>query len=218
MLRLLTYEQLCKNSRLKRSMLMDRGAQFKKRLGWNVSTDWLGRETDQYDTSDAIYVVWINQNGLHGGSMRLHRTDLTSMAHDHFIEALPAGLRSADTWETTRFCISPERTNNNVRVSAAIMFGACEFGLINNLRNGLGVFDKRSMVLYRAIGWPANVIGETEVDGEKCYAGLWSFKLEHQQKLFSRAGIIAGKIDYPSFDLQFQNALTHNPTPRVRAK
>lgn len=70
MLRYLYADQLHRHPRLAKSMFLDRTDQFKERLGWAVKVDAQGEERDGYDAQNPLYVIWEQQDGSHGGSMR----------------------------------------------------------------------------------------------------------------------------------------------------
>ena len=202
MLKLVTKKQLDSLPKLKSSMFKDRAVQFKQRLGWHVYVDGRGHEKDEYDNEYAHYVVYLNRDGSHGGSMRLHRTDQCSMANDHFRAALPWPLRFSKVWETTRFCLSPKKHESGVNIASAVMLGAFEFGLINDLDYGLGIFNRHMRVIYQVNGWRPIEIGQMTIDGLPCFAGLWEFDLLFRQKLRAKAKLPPKAIDYATFDLQ----------------
>ena len=57
MLRYLRGSELSRYPELQSSMFRDRAAQFRDRLGWEVTVDERGWERDQYDALDPLYVI-----------------------------------------------------------------------------------------------------------------------------------------------------------------
>ena len=86
MLRYIFADQLHRYPDLRDSMFQDRADQFRTRLGWEVSVTSSGEERDSYDDENPLYVIWENEQGLHGGSMRFLPTTGPVMVNDHFGE------------------------------------------------------------------------------------------------------------------------------------
>jgi acyl homoserine lactone synthase len=158
---------------LRDTMFRDRADQFKTRLGWDVTVTDAGEERDQYDLPNALYVIWENEDGTHGGSMRFLPTDGPTMINEHFPSLLENNpIQNGKIWECTRFCLS---RNAGPQVSAALMLGGAEIGLGFGLSFSLGVFDARMVRIYSRLGWAPMILG-TEGEGrEAISAGLWSF-------------------------------------------
>lgn len=66
---------------LRDTMFRDRALQFKQRLGWDVEADAAGKECDDYDALNPLYVIWENEAGNHGGSMRFLPTTGPTMVN-----------------------------------------------------------------------------------------------------------------------------------------
>ena len=140
MLRYLTTAELNRRPTLRDSMFRDRARQFRARLGWEVRVDALGQERDQYDgLPGAIYVVWEQADGTHGGSMRFLPTSGRTMLDEHFSHlAQGVSFKSPWIWECTRFCLSPDA---GAKVAPALMLGGLDLGLGQGLSHAVGVFD-----------------------------------------------------------------------------
>jgi N-acyl-L-homoserine lactone synthetase len=125
MIRFLYADELARFPVLEDSMFRDRATQFRDRLNWDVTVDAKGHEKDAYDAEGPLYVIWVQADGTHGGSMRILPTTGRTMVNDHFAH-LNDGVRveSPLVWECTRFCLSP-RLKGGFRaalpVSAALM-------------------------------------------------------------------------------------------------
>lgn len=183
MIRYLYGGELAAFPRLAETMFRDRAAQFRDRLGWEVTVDAEGGERDEYDALNPLYVTWERADGRHGGSMRFLPTTGDTMVNDHFLH-LTDGVRigSPKIWECTRFCLSP---GASPRVSAALMLGGLELGLWHGLSHAVGVFDARMVRVYRALGWAPEVLGAK--DGVS--VGLWAFDAGQRAGLLRKAGV-----------------------------
>jgi acyl homoserine lactone synthase len=187
MLCFLTAAALKTRPRLCGSLYSDRARQFRDRLGWPVTVDAAGWETDEYDACDPLYVVWVRPDGLHGGSMRFLPTIGRTMAAEHFL-ALSGGVPVSDagTWECTRFCLAEDAPP---LTAARLMLGGAEVGAHFGLARALGVFDARMVRVYRALGWSPEVIGTTGQGAEAISLGLWTFGEAVRRRVALRAGI-----------------------------
>ncbi len=185
MIRYLYGGELSAFPKLRDTMFRHRAAQFRDRLGWDVTVDGQGWERDEYDALNPLYVVWEAPDGRHGGSMRFLPTTGATMINDHFPQ-LTGGARIASPliWECTRFCLGP---NAAPRVSAALMLGGLELGLRHGLSHAVGVFDARMVRVYRALGWSPEILGAQ--DGVA--AGLWAFRPALRDGLLRKAGVSA---------------------------
>lgn len=187
MLRYIYGHDLHKHPELARSMFQDRADQFRTRLGWEVSVDANGQERDQYDALDPLYVIWEMPDGSHGGSMRFLPTTGRVMVNEIFGHLTGgAPIVSPLIWECTRFCLS---RNAPSRVAGALMLGGGEIMRNFGVRHFVGVFDKRMVRIYRAIGSSPEVLG-TEGEGrDQINVGLWEFTPESYDLVAKRAGI-----------------------------
>ncbi len=187
MLRYIYGNDLHKHPMLSETMFQDRADQFKERLGWEVSVDEAGHERDEYDSLNPLYVIWENENGTHGGSMRLLPTTGSTMVNDHF-NHLNNGVHitSPLIWECTRFCLSP---NAGSQVAAALMLAGGEIMRNFAIRHYVGVFDARMVRIYRAIGSSPEIVGSEGEGRDRISVGLWEFTDEARAKVARRAGI-----------------------------
>ncbi len=180
---------------LANEMFYDRRAQFKEALGWNLALDALGREVDEYDLLNPLYVILRDANGGHLGSSRVLPTTGRTMIADHFSDLTDGvEIESPLIWETTRFFIA-KRGADSRRNAAALMWAGCQLGLRAGIQFYVGVTASHMVRVFRACGWPAEVIGRrTEPDGEIC-ACLWEVNDEMCDRLRRRAGIQRGEYE-----------------------
>lgn len=185
MIRYLFGSQLEDHGDLAAAMFRDRTAQFRDRMGWDVTVDQLGWETDEFDALDPLYVIAEDAAGHHAGSMRFLPTTGPTMLRDVFPH-LTGGrpIRDRLIWECTRFCLSSKADGNLAR---RLLLAASELGLGMGLSHAIGVFDRQMVRVYRRLGWSPEVLGSA--DGLS--AGIWAFTDETHDALCAAAGISA---------------------------
>ena len=187
MLRYIYADELSQYPVLQASMHRDRAVQFSERLKWAVKVDENGWERDEYDDMNPLYVIWVNTDGTHGGSMRFLPTTERTMVNDHFAELLQGeDIRSPFIWECTRFCLGRK---SNPRVAAAMMLAGGELMRAFSLTHLLGVFDPRMVRIYSMIGASPEVLGSSGEGRDKISVGLWAFRPEDRMKVLRRAGL-----------------------------
>lgn len=172
---------------LRDTMFKDRADQFSKRLNWEVSVDAAGHERDQYDDLNPLYVIWENEDGSHGGSMRFLPSLGRTMVSEHFAH-LTDGVRieSPLIWECTRFCLAPGASR---RVSAALVLGAGELMEGFHLSHFIGVFDPRMERIYRLLGLEPDVIGRAGIGRDEIGVGLWEMKRAAWPAILKKVGV-----------------------------
>ncbi|MGH6808434.1 MAG: acyl-homoserine-lactone synthase [Ensifer adhaerens] len=136
-------------------------------LKWDVQTDgeW---EIDNYDKSNPLYVLsYSPETGKLRGSLRLLPTLGPNMLDDTFPILLGDNpqIRSASIWESSRFCIDPEisqdRASNQVTVAAAeLMCGVGELGLASGISHIVTVTDVFLERMFRRMGCPGERIAD----------------------------------------------------------
>lgn len=136
-------------------------------LKWDVQTDgeW---EIDNYDKSNPLYVLsYSPETGKLRGSLRLLPTLGPNMLDDTFPILLGENpqIRSASIWESSRFCIDPEisqdRASNQVTVAAAeLMCGVGELGLASGISHIVTVTDVFLERMFRRMGCPGERIAD----------------------------------------------------------
>lgn len=178
---------LHKHPELAQEMFRDRADQFRTRLGWDVSVDDSGRERDQYDELDPLYVIWQNHDGGHGGSMRFLPTTGRVMVNEIFGHLTGgAPIVSPLIWECTRFCLSRGAESN---VAAALMLAGGEIMTNFGIRHFVGAFDARMVRIYRAIGSSPEILGSEGEGRERISVGLWEFTPHARARVAARAGV-----------------------------
>lgn len=186
MLRFLYGDELKDFPVLAADMFRDRADQFATRLGWDVEVAE-GQERDEYDAMNPLYVIWQTAEGRHGGSMRLMPTTGPCMVNDHFTDLTDGtAIQSPLIWECTRFCLSRGAGSN---VAGALMLGGGEVMRQFGLHHLTGVFDRRMVRIYRAIGSQPTVVGQKGEGRDQISVGLWEYDEASRLRVAARAGI-----------------------------
>lgn len=182
-------------------MLRDRGSQFKDTLGWDLITDELGRERDEYDNMNPLYTIVTDEEGQHIASSRVMPTTGQNMTSDHFSH-LTGGVAvsSPKIWETTRFFVAQK---DQRRAASALMWAGSRMALDSGVEFYLSITGAHLLRVFTVCGWRPEVIGRSgEGENEIC-ACLW----EVTPKVSARLARLAG-IDPAEHDLR-----VHNPAP-----
>ncbi len=177
---------------------------FGGRLGWEVEvTD--GREIDAFDALDPLYVIGLDEEGHVISCARALQTTGPHMLADVFSAILHGEppLRSANLWESTRFCVDTERlTLGRGSVKGTVSHATCELmiGSLEYLRS-CGITDIVTVidpvmdrVLKRSENAPYGYVGETTPMGKvPAMAALLDTGEERVERVRAFAGI-AGSV------------------------
>ncbi|MDU8928777.1 acyl-homoserine-lactone synthase [Alisedimentitalea sp. MJ-SS2] len=187
MLRFIYANDLGVFPKLADTMFRDRAAQFRERLGWDVTVDTQGHERDEYDNENPLYVIWQNADGGHGGSFRLLPTTGPTMVNDHFTHLMNGRrVESPLIWECTRFCLEK---GSGPRVAAALMLGGGGIMERFEIEHFIGVFDAPMTRIYSRIGSAPTVLGAVGQGRAKTSVGLWSFSNDARARVARSAGL-----------------------------
>lgn len=171
-------------------MFQDRRKQFCEELGWNLNVDALGREIDEYDLMNPLYVILRDDNGHHLASGRLMPTTGQTMIADHFSDLIDSvHMKQPLIWEVTRVFVA-RRDKYAIRNAAALMWAGCQIGLRVGVQKYVSVTPKQMTRVFAACGWPAKIIGARDEGTDREICGcLWEINEENCERLALRAGI-----------------------------
>jgi acyl homoserine lactone synthase len=174
-------------------MFEDRKSQFHDRLKWPVTIEKGKLERDEYDAINPMYIILEREDGSHGGSMRLMPTVGRTMINEHFLDALGGRpIIDYDTWECTRFCVSPSKPRQNpVALFAAAGYLMRELAV----KHLVAVFDKKMKRSYNLSGASPKLIGEMPLGSDAVYAGTWNFSSEQLIQLTKASGYGAEEFE-----------------------
>lgn len=182
--------------KLANEMFSDRRVQFAEQLGWDLNVDAQGREIDQYDLMNPLYVILKDEAGSHVASGRLLPTTGPTMIADHFSDLTDGvQIESSLIWEVTRVFVA-RRGRDAIRHAAALMWAGAEIGLRAGVEFYVSVTPKNMTRVFAACGWPAEIIGERvdDRDGHLC-ACLWEVSRKNCDSLAAKANIEPSRID-----------------------
>lgn len=169
------------------AMFRDRAAQFRDRLGWKLGVDGAGRERDEYDDLNPLYLILSDGEGGHLASCRLMpSTGRTMMAEKFSHLTHGVTISSATVWEVTRFFVTPDAPR---RAAAALMWAGCGFALRSGVDTYAGVTGAPLVPVFAACGWTPEVIGRQGDGADGVCACLWDVSAEQLEKLRRRAGL-----------------------------
>ena len=106
-------------------------------------------------------------------------------------------------WECTRFCLSRDAKSN---VAGALMLGGGEIMRNFSIDHFVGVFDRRMIRIYRAIGSSPDLLGSEGVGRDQINVGLWEFTPDSYDMVAKRSGI-APEVSRMWFDRSFGGAI-----------
>lgn len=146
---------------------------FVEERAWNNLARADGREIDQFDTVDAIHMLFIDQREVLGYQRMLPSTKPHLLSHvlpQLCEEERPVGPH---VWEWTRYCVAPSYREHGRALSAvsnALLSGFVEWGLANNIDTV--IIEMQPLWMLRllqlhfkvsALGLPQTVSGEDVV-------------------------------------------------------
>ncbi|ODP38816.1 MULTISPECIES: acyl-homoserine-lactone synthase [Sphingomonas] len=130
-------------------------------LKWNVPVVRGEFERDQFDTSDAIYLVSTDDKAAHLGSFRLLPTDRPHLLGALFAELCDAPVPTGpDILEITRGCLSPRlRAAERLRLRNRLISAAVDYALDNHISAFTCVADSGWLSQILAMGWDCELLG-----------------------------------------------------------
>ena len=198
MLLCLRRDELDARPNLRDQMFEHRRKEFYERLGWDLKIDHLGREIDEYDALNPLYVILTDQDGNHLASVRLLPTTGRTMIGEVFSDVIdPEEYVSNHAWEVTRVFVA-KRDKNAVRKAAALFWGGCHMSLDVGLRSVVSITPKLMTRVFAACGWQGEVLQTgRDVQGSEICACRWPVNHDVLQMLKRRAGPSLDNISPP---------------------
>lgn len=142
-------------------MHSDRTRYFVEGRGWSDLKVEGGREYDEYDTDDAIYLIGFDTDGTIGVSLRLLPADNGCILSDHFSHLVPDGeLSGPGVYEISRYYASPRRRGPaGFALRSALHVATLEAAIERGARRLLGLTDLGLLNLMRYTGWRVQPLG-----------------------------------------------------------
>lgn len=171
---------------------------FGDRLGWDINvTD--GKEIDQFDSLDPVYLVGLDDDGHVVSSVRLLQTTGPYMLADVFHAILDGEppLRSARVWESSRFCVDTRRLTATggrrglSRATCEILIAVNDYATAAGVHDIVTVIDPvMNRVLQRSASAPYDYVGTRKPMGKvDAMAGLLALGEENGRIVREFAGI-----------------------------
>jgi acyl-homoserine lactone synthase len=140
--------------------------------GWTELERSDGRETDQFDTEDAVHLLAIDGRQVIGG-IRLNPTTGPTLLSEVF-PYLSSGplIRSPDVYDKTRLWVAKQRRGGpRPSVEAYLMAGCVEFALALGLSKILSICEPWRVARNEKLGWTLRLLGPPhDINGVPCVA------------------------------------------------
>ena len=153
-------------SGLVQSMFKLRDRVFRGRLGWDV-TSLNGKEKDQYDEINPVYMMSCNEEKQLEGCWRILPTTGPYMLRDIFPQLLRGEIlpEHENVWELSRLAVDPRkkhfRFKGNMNVITLDMFrNIYEYGIQNNIKRYVAVTSTPMERILRLSGIPTKRFGD----------------------------------------------------------
>lgn len=157
-----------------RAMFEARKRVFVDLLKWEVPVLGGAWELDQFDDSEATYVVLSDGQNAHLASARLLKTTRPHILGDLYPELADGGApRGADVYEITRFCLerslrAAERRRARDRLVSALAAHALRHGITRYT----GVAEIGWFQQIAEFGWDCAALGSPRIVGGAMLVGL----------------------------------------------
>lgn len=159
------------------SMFQDRKTLFVDLLGWDVPIVDDQFEIDRYDTDAALYLIALDADGLHIGSIRLLPTVSAHLLSDLFADLCEGTIpRGPTIMEITRLCL-PQRLGcaGRLAVRNRLITAMADYAIACGITVLTGVVTAAYREQVLAMGWRAEPLGPPSArDG----GALGAFRLE----------------------------------------
>ena len=156
------------------SMHRDRKKIFVDQLKWDIPVVDGQFEIDQFDTSDAIYLLDLDaERRRHLGSVRLLPSTGPHLLGSVFPYLCDKGVPVGDDiWEITRLCTAPSKDVEPRPVRRRIATALCEFGLLYGINKYTCVAHVQWLSSLLAVGWECEPLGEPRQVGNEVIGAM----------------------------------------------
>lgn len=143
------------------SMHRDRKRIFVDLLKWDVPVVEGQYEVDQFDTDLAVYLVAVDGEGQHRGSIRLLPTAGDHILGTVFPELCEASVpKHEDIYEISRGCLSPRlRAPERLEVRNALTTAAVQLAILQEIRAYTCIADSAWFSQILSLGWDCRPLG-----------------------------------------------------------
>jgi len=161
MIRILKYDERDRCGQAFDTMFEDRKALFVDLLGWDVPVVDDRFEIDAFDRDGALYLVALDDEGEHQGSLRLLPTDRPHLLDSLFAGLCPLGIPAGvNVLEITRLCL-PSRLGARSRLSVrnALISVMVDHAVAHGIDRLTGLVEASFRREVLAMGWLAEPLG-----------------------------------------------------------
>ncbi len=150
-----------------------------------------GREIDQFDTDETVYLLALESGRVVGGT-RLVPTLAPHLMADvfPFLADIRGIQRGSDIVEWTRIFVVPERRGRDSRVLHTVLAGMFEYCLANDIAAITVVMETWWMPRFLELGWEVRPLGlPTMIDGMSCVGTMISVSEAAYRRTLAFRGI-----------------------------
>jgi acyl-homoserine lactone synthase len=162
-----------------------------------------GREIDQFDTEDAVYLLALDGDRILG-SMRAVPTTHPTLMSDIFPQLnLRSPIRRPDVYELSRIFVVPERRGEQAGPSLATILQAAiiEYGLSVGISGFSIVLETWWLPRFEEQGWKAKPLGlPIDIDGMSTIAVFVDCDEETWDDMVQRRGIVGPTLTWNDLD------------------
>jgi acyl-homoserine lactone synthase len=162
---------------------------FVEERGWSNLASADGRETDQFDTADAVHMLFIDQGEVLGYQRMLPSTGphlLSEVLPQLCEDERPVGQ---NIWEWTRYCVAPGYREHGRALSAvsnALLSGFVEWGSENGINTVIIEMQPLWILRLLQLHFKVSALGLPQsISGEDVVAVTASFDHRTLAKLYS---------------------------------
>lgn len=164
------------------------------RRGWRALAKPDGRDIDQFDTDETVYLLGINDAGEVTAGLRLNPTVGPHLIKEIFPHAVTKREIpiSPDIYEFTRWFVVKERVDpaDNKHLAGELLAAMFEYGLQNGLTHFTLLCDSFFLRTMRELHWDVATMGEpTPYDEGKCIAVIFPASQENLDNTRAARGI-----------------------------
>ena len=201
MIRLLTGAQRADHAAAFEHMFRDRKRVFVDQLGWQLPMAEATRETDQFDTDRAVYLLALAPGSAqHLGSVRLLPSTAPHLMGDVFPDLCPGGVPIGTTiWEASRLCASPDVRDARtvLGVHRRLALGMIEFALQMGIETYTCVTESRHVAALLSAGWAVEPLSlPTLREGSLIEALAIRIEPSTLHRVRARTGLAASVLDF----------------------
>lgn len=168
-------------------MHRDRKRVFVDRLGWQVPVVDGEFEIDQFDTDEAVYLLALDAEGVHQGSLRLLPTTTPHLMSELFPHLCERGVpRGEDVWEISRLVYSPD-ARDLVATRRRLKTAVIEFGLLYGITRYSCATHVQFLSQMMTGGWCFEPLGLPQPDVGGAMVGAVQIAISPEALLAMRA-------------------------------